>query len=97
MRITRLQGLDDRDGRVLFVMHAENDLDLSRVILGEEAFQIVRKPRLAQMQRLQDRDGRIGRGGRGFGAHKPAGEKGGRQRICRSTERQAIQQPARGC
>ena len=61
MRIAGLQRFDHGDGGIVFVMDAEHDLDRAGIILGEEAFQIFRQAGLAQMQGLEDGDGRVDR------------------------------------
>ncbi len=57
VRIGPLQPADHRDGLVGVVMHPEDDLDRSGIILVAEAFQVLPQPVLNPVQGLQESDG----------------------------------------
>ncbi len=77
------------------IMHAEHDLDLARIILGEKAFQILGQARLPQMQGLQDGYRGIGGRDRITGPHEAARQKGSRQGIACADKRKTGKKAAR--
>ena len=54
--ISRDQRSHDRDRAVARILHAENELNLARIILMEIRLEILGKPRLGAEKGLQDRD-----------------------------------------
>jgi hypothetical protein len=81
VRMARTQCLDGFERGVARVMHAEQVLNRPRIILDEEAFEMLTKMPFVAVQRLRDGDTRKIARHRRHAGKEPADQHAGRDRI----------------